>query len=83
MKANDQEMRGPGWIWPVWLTAVAGSFAVLEGRAIHAGEDTLSRATWKTTKAWPPLAVVYGMLFGGLAVHFFWTNEGLDIPRSE
>lgn len=70
------------WIWTAWLAAVVGSFGALEGRAIVKRHDTLSRFTWKTSKAWPPMAVVYGMIFGGLAVHFFWTNEGLDVPRS-
>lgn len=70
-------------LWTVWVLGVAGSFAAIEGYAIKHHEDTLSRLTWKTAKAWPPLGVIYGMIFGGLAVHFFWTNEGLDVPKSE
>jgi hypothetical protein len=70
-------------VWAGWLAAVAGSFVLLEGLAIAHNEDTLSRATWKAAQAWPPLGVIYGVLFGGLAVHFFWTNEGLGNPKAE
>lgn len=61
--------------WVAWLLSVGGSFAFLEGYALTHREDTLSRFTWKTSKAWPPLGVIYGMLVGGLAVHFFWTGN--------
>lgn len=64
-------------VWVAWLLAMAGSFALLEGNAIHKGEDTLSTFTWKTAKAWPPLGVSYGLGVGFLAAHLFWPDEGL------
>lgn len=62
-------------IWTAWLISVLGSFAALEGNALKRHEDTLSRFTWRTAKAWPPLGVVYGIVVGGLAVHLFWTGN--------
>lgn len=70
-------------VWTAWILSTIGSFAVLEGYALKHNEDTLSRWTWKGARAWPPLGVVYGIVFGGLAVHFFWTGGGLDNPKSQ
>jgi hypothetical protein len=70
-------------IWTGWLLAVAVSFAVIEGLAMASGGTTLSRYVWEVSLAWPPLLVLYGMVVGGLAVHFWWhwsppgsTSEG-------
>jgi len=60
------------WIWTAWLLAVMLSFGIIEGLAIHTHATTLSRYTWEIYEAWPLIGVVYGMLFGGLAVHFWW-----------
>lgn len=60
------------WVWSGWLLALIVSFAVFEGYALKNGRTTLSRYTWNAFVAWPPLAAVFGMVFGGLAVHFFW-----------
>ena len=65
------------WIWLAWILSCVISFAILEGYAIYSGHWTLSRSTWVLMKHWPLIAVLYGMIFGGLAVHFFWTNQGL------
>jgi hypothetical protein len=59
-------------IWSAWLLIVMASFGVLEGIAIGTGGVTLSRYTWDLYEGWPLIAVIYGMVFGGLAVHFFW-----------
>jgi hypothetical protein len=63
---------GTGWSWVVWLGLFIALFAVNEGYAIAKGKLTLSAGTWNVFKAWPPIAVLFGMVFGGLAVHFFW-----------
>jgi len=60
------------WIWTSWLSFLIASFAVFETYAIRTGRTTLSRYTWNAFQAWPPIAVIFGMVFGGLAVHFFW-----------
>lgn len=60
------------WVWTSWLIALIVSFGCFEGYALAKGKTTLSRYTWNIFKVWPPIAVVFGMLFGGLAVHFFW-----------
>lgn len=59
-------------VWTGWLLAFIASFAVFEGYAIKRGKTTLSRYTWNAFQVWPPIAVLFGMFFGGLAVHFFW-----------
>jgi hypothetical protein len=59
-------------IWSAWLLMIMISFAVIEGLALAWGDTTLSRYTWEVYLAWPPIAVVYGAVFFGLAVHFFW-----------
>jgi hypothetical protein len=69
-------MRGKWlwWAWPVWLLLIVVSFSVLEGIAFEYAADgpTLSRFIWTIGQKWPLSLVLYGMLFGGLAVHFFW-----------
>lgn len=60
------------WAWTAWLGFFIASFAVLERYAIKRGKTTLSRYTWNAFLRWPLIAVIFGMVFGGLAVHFFW-----------
>lgn len=60
-------------IWPVWLLIVAVSFAALEAWQYTSG-ITLSQWVWKATAIWPPLPALFGLLAGGLIVHFFWTS---------
>lgn len=65
---------GTKWklVWTGWLLFVAISFGVLEGIALATGATTLSRFTWDLTLAWPLIPVLYGIVLGGLAVHFWW-----------
>lgn len=61
------------YVWPFWiLICVFGVFAVFETIAIKTGRKTLSMWTWELFQKFPLVAVVFGMIFGGLAVHFFW-----------
>jgi hypothetical protein len=65
-------------VWVIWLIAVAVSFSALEAIALSTGRWwSLSHFVWEVSKAFPLINVFYGMLFGGLAVHFFWTNQGI------
>lgn len=60
--------------WIIWILVVVISFAILECYAFNhpARENTLSRFIWSVGQKWPLSLVIYGMLFGGLAVHFYW-----------
>lgn len=62
------------WPWVVWWLAIFASFVALEGYAFKHPERewTLSRtmATWGAK--WPLSIGLWGMLVGGLMVHFFW-----------
>lgn len=65
------------WLWYVWpLCLFAGIviFAVFEAIALKHSEDgpTLSRFMWTIGQKWPLSLVLFGMTFGGLAVHFYW-----------
>jgi hypothetical protein len=66
--------------WTVWSMAVIASFAALEAWAIETGRPTLSVFMATLATEWPLTAVVYGMLFGGLAVHFFWRWAPKGLP---
>ena len=65
------------WYWPAMLVSWILMFAIPEAIALLHGGMTLSEWVWRATKAWPPLPFVGGLLAGGLAVHFWWQNEGL------
>jgi hypothetical protein len=60
--------------WIIWLLVIVISFAILEGYAFkHPDrENTLSRFIWSVGQKWPLSLVLFGMLFGGLSVHFYW-----------
>lgn len=62
------------WVWVVWLLAIMVSFAVLEGYAFRHPDrqNTLSRFVWTIGQKWPLSLVLWGMLVGGLSVHFYW-----------
>jgi hypothetical protein len=60
------------WVWTLWVLAIFVSFAIFEGWALMKNKSTLSRATWKLSKAWPPLPFVVGFLIGFLVCHFWW-----------
>ena len=68
--------------WVIWgfcmVLIVAGSFTFLEARAFKHPEqmNTLSRSMWTLGQKWPLSLVLWGltwgMLVGGLSVHFYW-----------
>lgn len=58
--------------WFVWWLSIVVSFAIIEGLAIEYNGVTLSRTVWDLTLAWPPIPFVFGVVVGGLAVHFWW-----------
>jgi hypothetical protein len=62
------------YLWALWFLAIVVSFSILEGYAFkHPSRlNTLSRCVWTIGQKWPLSLVLYGMVFGGLAVHFFW-----------
>ena len=58
--------------WTCWLVFFILLFAVGETYALRKGKLTLSRWVYDASSKFPLLMVFYGMVFGGLAVHFFW-----------
>jgi len=61
--------------WTLWLIGLLAIFALGEGYALRQGKLTLSRFVWQASQGpegWPPLLVIYGIVLGGLAVHFWW-----------
>ena len=52
------------WAWPAFLLAFLVGFAVLEGIAFE--------YLWTIGQKWPLSLVLWGMVVGGLSVHFFW-----------
>lgn len=60
------------YIWTAWLAGLAGSFAALEYYAIKHDLATLSQFIADLNKHWPLTSTLFGVLMGGLAVHFFW-----------
>lgn len=69
-------------VWVFWVIAIAVSFGCFEAYALKTNKQTLSRTVWNATAAWPPLGVVFGILVGGLGIHFFWPCEGCPIGVS-
>jgi hypothetical protein len=65
------------WIWLGWLAAVAGTFGVLEARALRRKHDTLSAFIWRANLAWPPFGALLGFGVGSLFTHFQWPDQGL------
>ena len=62
------------WMWIIWLLVIVISFTVLEAYALKYPQSqfTLSRFVWSIGQKWPLSLVLWGMLIGGLSVHFFW-----------
>lgn len=60
--------------WIIWAAVIVISFAVLETYAFKhpERENTLSRFVWTVGQKWPLSIMLFGMVFGGLAVHFYW-----------
>ena len=59
------------WVWVIWIAVIAVSFSVLEYWGILHGNRTLSKFIRGLGQKWPLSLVVYGALFGGLAIHFY------------
>lgn len=60
------------WIWlGLGIFFIVG-FAFFESSAINNDGLTLSRLIYDANQAWPITSVIFGAVFGGLAVHFFW-----------
>ena len=57
-----------------WLVAILW-LAAYEWFALATGHQSLSRAAWEATQAWPPLIFIAGIVVGGLAVHLWWRWE--------
>ncbi len=60
--------------WIIGILLAVAYFAYFEWRAFAYPEKqvTLSRFVWSIGRAWPLSIFLFGMLCGGLAVHFFW-----------
>jgi len=58
--------------WTAWFLGSILVFAILESYALKTGRLTLSRYTYDIGAHWPLFLVLWGMVTGGLAVHFFW-----------
>ncbi len=60
--------------WIIGITIGLLWFAYFESRAFKHPEkqNTLSRFIWTVGQKWPLSLVLWGMLIGGLSVHFFW-----------
>lgn len=66
-------MRSYGrWIWLGLIAAFICGFAFFESSALNNEGLTLSRLIYDADQAWPLVRVIFGAIFGGLAVHFFW-----------
>ena len=71
-------MTSSGYLtWTLYLFAVLAFFAILEYRGWRSG-NTLSRYVATIGQKWPLSIFLWGLLVGGLAVHFFW-HWGCDI----
>jgi hypothetical protein len=68
--------------WIIWLLLIVVSFTVLEAYAFKhpERENTLSRFIATVGLKFPLSLVMFGMLFGGLAVHFYWPFCPLLMP---
>lgn len=68
------------WLWVYWPAALIFIalvlFAVPEFVAIKDGGPTFSLFMWTLAQKWPLWTFFWGMLVGGLAVHFLWHWSG-------
>lgn len=60
------------WIWLAFGIFFIVGFAFFESSALNSDGLTLSRLIYNANQAWPLTSVIFGAIFGGLAVHFFW-----------
>ena len=67
------------WIWLAFGLACLAGFGFFEASALNNDGLTLSRLIYDANQAWPLVSVIFGMIVGGLAVHFFWNwDPGLE-----
>ncbi len=66
-------------VWGIWIATIIVTFAMLEIIAVLKGRPTLSQTVWDANKAFPLIGPIFGLIVGGLAVHFFWIGQGCDI----
>lgn len=59
-------------IWSLWILAIIATFAFLEAYAFRHNTTTLSRYVYASSKAWPVLPFIIGLIVGAVAVHFWW-----------
>ena len=60
-------------IWAAWILFCIASFGILEGMALtRQGGVSLSQSMYDATQVWPLLPVLFGIVMGGLTVHFWW-----------
>ena len=64
------------WLWIYWPAALLFTalvlFAVPEYIALSHGGPTFSLFMWTMAERFPLWTFLWGMLVGGLAVHFLW-----------
>lgn len=58
--------------WALFLLLIIAGFAIGETYALATNRPTFSRFVWDTSKSWPPLPWVVGILTGFVASHFWW-----------
>lgn len=60
--------------WLIWIAVLVVGFTIGERYAFQhpTRQNTLSRFVWTVGQHWPLSLVLWGMLIGGLSVHFFW-----------
>lgn len=58
--------------WAALNIAWVLGFAVLEFSAIRSQSLTLSRFVYDLNVQWPISSFLFGLVIGGLAVHFYW-----------
>lgn len=58
--------------WTLFFVAILVGFIVGETVALLKGGNSLSRFVWNLSKAWPPLPLIVGLLFGFVFSHFWW-----------
>lgn len=68
------------WLWFYWPAALAFIalvlFAAPEYIALHDGGPSFSFFMWTMAQKFPLWTFLWGMLVGGLAVHFLWHWSG-------
>lgn len=69
-------MRKGWWLWLYWpfalLFIALVLFAIPEAIAFRTGGPTFSLFMWTMAVKFPLWVFLWGMLVGGLSVHFLW-----------